>query len=720
MSFLFLRKAFAPPRIFQDRYIVEDNSRVTLYTDDAKLFPRHRLRQSPRGARQTRVQASLIASARDEADNAERWFRSILNQTRLPDEIIVVDAGSSDGTAQALQRLAGESRVSFTLLVEPGANIARARNRAIARARFAVIAVTDFGCQPRADWLEKIIAPFELQPETLVAAGMYEPVTRSGEPTQQRGRWLTLERIDPQTFLPSSRSLAFKKEAWQAVGGYPEWLTLTGEDTYFDLELKRHGGEWAFVPGAVIAWNAPETLLDYWHKLYQWSVGDGESGIHARHYWRYVLQFCVVFIALLILAMLALLAPLQPPALWQGVFAALALLGLFAAMRDLRLNVFAHAAMVLGFLQGARRQDEITRRRLCTVRGTFFILSGVPIDDTGGGARCTQIALELLRERFAVVFVSRFPKYESRDLNLRILHPNLFVRTLDEFVWDAFAQQYSPLFDGKPLAALVEFPLDDFVPVIRSLRARGGVVVYDLIDAWDTTLGSGWYSKAVEKEIVQSSQVLVATVPVLAERLGEMSGRRVALLPNAVNARLFNPARSHPRPADLPRARWTAIYVGALWGEWFDWDLLARLAHTHREAAIVVIGDYRGQCPNAPVNLHFLGLKPQSALPAYLAYADVAIIPWEISAITQATSPLKMYEYLAMHLPVVAPDLEHLRGIPGVLLARDADEFVACVGQAREMEFPLPRVNRFVAENNWQARVNQLVQSVDEARGRTE
>jgi hypothetical protein len=149
-----------------------------------------------------------------------------------------------------------------------------------------------------------------------------------------------------------------------------------------------------------------------------------------------------------------------------------------------------------------------------------------------------------------------------------------------------------------------------------------------------------------------------------------------------------------------------------MWGEWFDWDLLARCAAHYPEAALVAVGDYHGQCSDPPPNLYFLGLKPQRALPAYLAYADVAIIPWKVSLITQATSPLKVYEYLAMRKPVVASDLRPLHGLPGVFTTLDQEAFIAKVGEARRIALPQQEIADFIAENNWQARLGALLKQV--------
>ena len=110
----------------------------------------------------------------------------------------------------------------------------------------------------------------------------------------------------------------------------------------------------------------------------------------------------------------------------------------------------------------------------------------------------------------------------------------------------------------------------------------------------------------------------------------------------------------------------------------------------------------------------FLGLKSQTELPPYLAHADVAIIPWHISPITHATSPLKIYEFLAMGLPVVAPKLDSLEGIPYVLTSIDRDEFIHNVGQAVHLEMDEELLDQFLVQNSWKARVDQLIKLLEE------
>lgn len=265
----------------------EDNSQVTVYYDKISPFPDYP-RQGSLSGRQaaSRRPVSLVVTVRNEAHPARAWSETLLKQTRQPDEVIIVDGGSTDDTVSILREFANTAPFPTKVIAAGDVNIARGRNIGIAEASHPIIACTDFGCDLHPNWLEYLIAPFEIDPDTVAAAGWYEATAHNvlGRAAAILGTpysgW-----IDPQSFLPSSRSLAFKKEAWAAIGGYPEWLTLTGEDTYFALELKRCCPHCALVPDAKVYWHAPDTLAGSLSKSYRWSVGDGEAGLFPDRYW---------------------------------------------------------------------------------------------------------------------------------------------------------------------------------------------------------------------------------------------------------------------------------------------------------------------------------------------------------------------------------------------------------------------------------------------------
>jgi hypothetical protein len=70
---------------------------------------------------------------------------------------------------------------------------------------------------------------------------------------------------------------------------------------------------------------------------------------------------------------------------WLGALAGLALIEKLPPQRLIQKGL-GQGAQVLGFLKGARNRKEVDRKREDGLKGVFFILSGVPLDDSGGGA----------------------------------------------------------------------------------------------------------------------------------------------------------------------------------------------------------------------------------------------------------------------------------------------------------------------------------------------
>lgn len=337
------------------------------------------------------------------------------------------------------------------------------------------------------------------------------------------------------------------------------------------------------------------------------------------------------------------------------------------------------------------------------------LLSANPIHDTGGGQRSAQIALELLARHWTVLFVSHGEVTETVDLGLSFQHARLIQRSLTDLISEP--RLADACFDVARSVVITQVPVPEWLPILDCARRRGATCVYDLIDRWDSELGYGWYRRRHERRTAARSDHLVATAPTLRRYLTELSGRSVHLIPNAFNARVFHPGPTHPRPPDLPPGP-VALYVGSLWGSWMDWTLVAEAARALPTWAFVFVGDRRDEGAGLPGNCFFLGLKAQEDLPAYLAHASAGILPWRPDRITQATSPLKVFEYLAMGLPVVAPELEPLQGLPGIDFFEGSQSFVAALGTAVARQpgsEQKERVAAFIEKQSWTERVDALL-----------
>ncbi len=108
-----------------------------------------------------------------------------------------------------------------------------------------------------------------------------------------------LEETDTEGFLPSARSMAFRREAWESVGGFPEHLELS-EDSAFDEALLASGYSMTFRPDAVVLWTPPATFIQQARVLWAWGRSDGRAAVHTFTY-LWLAKRAVVMAALTVL-----------------------------------------------------------------------------------------------------------------------------------------------------------------------------------------------------------------------------------------------------------------------------------------------------------------------------------------------------------------------------------------------------------------------------------
>jgi glycosyltransferase involved in cell wall biosynthesis len=268
------------------------------------------------------MKVSVIVTVLNEAESLPALLDSLAAQTRQPDEVVVVDGGSRDGTLDLLRAEQARARLALTLLERPGTNISQGRNAAIAAAKGEIIAATDAGVRLTTTWLERLVAPFEgpgdneattpfdrACPERsrrahgrpALVAGFFRPDPRTPFEIAMGATVLPeLRDISPEGFLPSSRSVAFLKRAAEAVAGYPEWLDFC-EDLVFDLCLRERFGPLVFAPEALVYFRPRGSLCAFFKQYYQYARGDGKADLwRLRHLVRYLTYLVAVpLIALL-------------------------------------------------------------------------------------------------------------------------------------------------------------------------------------------------------------------------------------------------------------------------------------------------------------------------------------------------------------------------------------------------------------------------------------
>lgn len=254
------------------------------------------------------MKVSVIATVFNEAATIQSLLVSLANQRRSPDEIVIADAGSTDGTRDIL----AASALDGLRTVEVSGNRSVGRNAAIAASSGDVIATIDAGCVAEPAWLDRLIAPFS--EEVSWVAGFYRP---DGSTDLANCIGLVMVyveeevRKDPDSFLPSARSMAFTRAAWKSVGGFPEHVEFA-EDTLYGELLVAAGYKPVPALDAIVRWTPPPNLRVLARTASRWGAGDAEAGIRGWTYKRILVGYGGAA------AVTALTAVFAPNLVWLG------------------------------------------------------------------------------------------------------------------------------------------------------------------------------------------------------------------------------------------------------------------------------------------------------------------------------------------------------------------------------------------------------------------
>jgi len=246
------------------------------------------------------MKLSLIVAVLNEEKYIGKLIDSISIQTKIPDEIIIVDGGSSDQTVAKIQNSKFKIqnyKSKFKIIIKPG-NRSVGRNTAIKNSTGDIILSTDAGCTLDKNWVKNITAPFatkvHLRGAFSVTSEVAEGLLRGGRVDVVAGYYrgayknifqkslipyvLVMEDKIEDDFLPATRSMAFKKSIWKKVGGFDETLSHN-EDYAFALKIKESKYKIKFKKDAIVYWYPRKNLIDSFVMFFRFALGDVEANI---------------------------------------------------------------------------------------------------------------------------------------------------------------------------------------------------------------------------------------------------------------------------------------------------------------------------------------------------------------------------------------------------------------------------------------------------------
>lgn len=221
------------------------------------------------------VTFSTATTVFNETKDILNFLKSMENQSVQPDEVVLVDGGSTDTTVKTIRKYQKLSKLNIKLIVESKLNIPAGRNMAIRNCSNEIIVLADAGTRLDKDYCKNLLAALESNPGVDLVGGIYLPMEQTEYAKKFIPDW---KSIDWKIFLPSTRSMLLKKSLAVQAGLYPEYLQ-TGDDTLFDVNYRRVSHKWVFNPSAIVYWDCPTDKYTSAKLGEAYGYGQGRNGL---------------------------------------------------------------------------------------------------------------------------------------------------------------------------------------------------------------------------------------------------------------------------------------------------------------------------------------------------------------------------------------------------------------------------------------------------------
>jgi len=263
---------------------------------------------------------------------------------------------------------------------------------------------------------------------------------------------------------------------------------------------------------------------------------------------------------------------------------------------------------------------------------------------------------------------------------------------------------------------------------VQSYLDRGFGFIYEYIDHISSELsGTSMLPKAIsdkyEYAMTHEDTFVVVTADLLEEDVVAKRGRKnLAFSSNGVDYDFFRHYEDYTFEPEfqaiLDAGKPIVCYYGAL-AKWFDYELVKKIAATDKYSVVLFGVKYDESFDEklkGTKNVHFMGPRDYSVLKYYAQRCDVLTIPFLINDITRSTSPVKIFEYMAMHKPIVTTDMNECRKYDSVLIGKSHEEFIALLDKALELRDDpdyIAKLDRDARANDWSMKAHSIIEMLD-------
>jgi glycosyltransferase involved in cell wall biosynthesis len=261
------------------------------------------------------MEISVVVPARNEEKTIRNLLDGLLSQTRMPNEIVITDGGSTDATPEIIEDYSKRG-FPVRLIRDRGALPGRGRNLAAAQASFEWLAFIDAGIRPAADWLEALAERAETE-EADIVYGAWEPAIDSFfqecaaiayvPPPTRTGDLLMRPKFIASTLM--------RRRVWESVGGFPEHLR-SAEDLLFMNRVADTSFRTVYAPDAIVRWSLQPTFGKTFKRFASYSRNNIRAGLWSGWQAAIFKRYTLILLFAIPAFVLGLRWLLLVPALW--------------------------------------------------------------------------------------------------------------------------------------------------------------------------------------------------------------------------------------------------------------------------------------------------------------------------------------------------------------------------------------------------------------------
>ena len=347
--------------------------------------------------------------------------------------------------------------------------------------------------------------------------------------------------------------------------------------------------------------------------------------------------------------------------------------------------------------------------------------------------RPQQIMIQFAKHGHRVFYISissflapdANPAYSVRPLGENLLEISLAVQQTPDIYGETLSDENLKILMVSLEAVRCEYGIEEAISYVmiaswtrlalETRRQWDWRVLYDCMDEWENFPLIKRAILDTEIELVQECDLLVVTGQQLYDKWNKQT-RHTVLARNATDYEFYE-QRCQPNSILRKTDRPIIGYYGAI-ADWFDLDLMASIAKNRPQYHFVLLGGVFSvdvsELRSLP-NVSLLGQQPYETMPQYLYHFDACIIPFKVNPITEATDPVKVYEYLSGGKPVVSVALSELKPYRELLyLANDPGDFLSKLDQAVAENDSEMRERRraFARQNSWESRYEKIMTGI--------